>query len=120
MKKVLIILLLLTGLGFAQTAYEIEFKKTFNDTITWVRFSNEVIANVITNQAYWYVDGLKVTAVETDTLTGDTILFHFKSIITKTVIIDYTPPINPTRNAQKNATASAVTGFNLTYTGKEQ
>jgi len=117
MKKVLIILLFMVSLGFSQRQFEIESVVTFDlDTVTWIRLANDVNVSLQTNTAYWQVEGLKVTTVETDSVSGDTILFHFRTLLTKTVQVNYTGQAI-TRTAQKNATAAR---FDLVYTGEEQ
>ena len=90
MKKMLVILLLLVSLGFSQRHFEIEPVVTFAlDTVTWVRLANDVNINLQTETACWQVEGLKVTAVEIDSVSGDTTLFHFGTLLHKVVQVNY-------------------------------
>jgi len=116
MKKVLIILLLLVSFGFSQNHFEIEPICSFLDTISWVRLANDVNINLQNNTAYWQLEGLVVTAVETDSVSGDTTLFHFRTSCVRTAQAPYSGQ-SVTRNIQKSVTA---TKFDLTYTGREQ
>jgi len=111
--KILIIVLFFSAMIFGQTYFEIVPKVAFQDTVTWVSFSDNVIVNLGLGNATWTMDGCKLNYTDPDSLGGRR---HFLKLITKKVEINYSGQ-SVTRNAQKNATA---TKFNLIYTGVTQ
>jgi len=112
--KIFILVLLFSGIAFSQN-YEVNPVVAFDDTVTWVSFSDDITVNLGLGTASWRVYGKKVYRSNFDSL-GVFIDYSFFILVTKKIIIPYTGQAI-TRNGQKNASAAK---FDLIYTGAEQ
>ena len=112
--KIFILVLLFSGFIFAQN-YEIDPVVAFDDTVTWVSFSDDITVNIGMETASWTVYGKKDYRANYDSL-GVFIDYSFFILLKKKVTVPYSGQAI-TRNAQRIATAAK---FDLTYTGIEQ
>ena len=103
--------------------FEVNAKNTFDNTITWVSFSDVVAVDIKGQTVFWDVTLYRESF--TDTLkkvdgTDSITVIHFQILLTKRLGMDFPSQALPIKNLKGAMKDESEVQLGLTYTGKEQ
>jgi len=118
MKKLIFIFLLFTGIIFTQpqdaTHFGIDGRASFQDTVTWVSFSDVVQVDLINKRVTWVVSGYR------EMFTNNDGVIQFQLLITENITIDFPPQALPLKNLKVKMKSESADVLGLVYNGQEQ
>ncbi len=112
------IVVLFATMTFAQADFfEVDAKPTFDNTITWVSFSDVVAVDIKGQKVFWDVILYRESFTDPDSIGG---LIHFQILLNKRIEMEFPSQALPLKNLKDKMKDESAVQLGLVYTGKEQ